>query len=216
MKKNNGFTLIELLVVIFIMAIFAGVAVSSIFSVANTSKIKIDKNKCIELQQIVTDAVKSDSFVLSANHSKIGFITWNYSVDTSNPDNKTILRNLIIRELGTTKVPVPRQNGYAFFVYLLPPYTVTCLPVSDVTKIDTTNFNLSNLTDEFLLNNYPKAKYPQMYVSTYTESPAINPTTGSISDAVLAKPTFLKPGTTPSSTILNTYVGCINIPSDYT
>lgn len=206
MKKNAAFTLVELIVIICIMAIFIGVSVPSMFSWVNSSKKKADSNSCIVLQQIVTDAVKNNNFEISSTDTKIGFITW-----TAN--NKEILRNLIKRELGTARVPVPRQNEYAFFVYLLPPYTVTCFPVSNTSNIDGNDALLNKLTDDYLLKYYPKSKYPQMYSSTYTE----NGNTGSISKPSLQIPTFLSTNdATFNISLVSTYIGCINIPDDFT
>lgn len=208
MKKNNAFTLVELIIVIFITALFMGVAAPSVFSWVNSSKVKVDSNTCIEIQQIVVDSLKGDYFMLSNEHSKLGFLSWNTA-------NKAKLRTILQRELGTATVPVPRRDKHAFFVYLLPPYTVTCFPVTNVTNIDSSSFSLSNLTNDYLLKNFPKSKYPQMYSSSYVETVNAGLTVGSISVPTLQTPTFLKPDASVYNNLINSYVGCINLPEDY-
>ena len=210
MKKTSAVSLVELIVVIFIFALFLGVAVPSMFSWTTSSQVKADFTISLELHQIITDAIKSNDINFS---STTGFLNWDSST-------KTKLRSLIMREMGTSswdKVKIPRQYSYAFFVYLLPPYNVVCLPIDNTTTNFDTSLSFNGVTKELLLERYPKSSYPQMYVSNYTTQidPDTNETYSSVGVPELLIPNILLPNTTPDNDKLNSYVGCLNIKTDY-
>lgn len=209
MKQSRAFSLIELIVVICIMGIFAALAIPSMFSWTESSQIKADIATSLELHQIISDAVKSNDVKFASN---TGLLTWNATA-------KAKLRSLIMREMGTdnyNKVRAPRQNGFAFFVYLLPPYTIVCLPINPTSDFDS-SLSFNGVTEKFLLERYPKASYPQMYTSGFstTIDPDTSETIESIGIPELLMPNILLPYETADATKLNSYIGCLNIKTDY-
>lgn len=203
MTKNKAFTLVEILVVIFIIVIFLGISTPSFFSWTNSSQIKSDNTTCLEIQNILTNAIKS---------KKIAIDESTYSITWSN-DNKNAIRTILGMELQTSsKVPTPKQNMYAFFVYLLPPYSVICLPINNIDYIDTSNLAFDDIvTEQFLLERYPKSQYPQMYESSFID---VDETSISVEKPEISFPTIVElseSDITPN----NSFVGCINVDSDF-
>ncbi len=199
MKKHNAFTLVEILVIIFIIAIFLGISTPSLFSWTKTSQIKSDVSICLEMENIITNAIKSKDIAIKET---------DYSIDWTLA-NKNKLRTILKREMTTSpKVSKPKEDGYAFFVYLLPPYSVICLPINSNQYIDTSDLSFNGVTTDFLLERYPKSNYPQMYTSLYSKD------SNSIGKPTLNFPVVVKPGDSTESN-KNSLIGCINLPTDF-
>ena len=203
MKKNKAFTLVEILVVIFIIAIFLGIATPSFFSWTKSSQIKADFGTCLSIQNIITNAIKSKQI---KTDEKTYSIIWS-------SDNKDKIRTILGREMQTSpKVPNPKQNMCAFFVYLLPPYSVICLPINQINYIDTPNLAFDDIvTENFLLGRYPKSEYPQMYTSPYVD---IDENSISVETPELNFPNIAELSESDTEPD-NSFVGCINVANDF-
>ncbi|MBP5427248.1 MAG: hypothetical protein J6Y29_05100 [Clostridiales bacterium] len=198
MRHKNAFTLIEFIIVLFLFFLFTGLCISSLFSWTRSAQIKSDSSVCSEMKDIITKGIKSND---------IEFEYSDYSI-TWTSENKEKIRQILVSQMGKVStsnpsmVKTPKQDSYAFFVYLMPPYTVICLPVNSVDNIDTVLLE-SSTTDSFLKQRYPNTYYPQIY--TYED--------GNVS---IKHPIILNPDD-DASDIINkpAYIGCINVKSDF-
>lgn len=200
MKHKNAFTMIELLVVLFLFFCFTGLSLTSLFSWSRSTQIKTDASVCLEMKNIITKGIKSN---------RIDFNKDDYAILWTS-DNKSKIRNLLVSEMGKISVSnpnmikKPKQDKYAFFIYLLPPYTTICLPINNVSDIDKSTINFNSATDEFLLQRYSESYYPQMYKYDIDSGKVI-----------FCRPQILKPGDPIIDTLKHSYIGCINVKEDF-
>lgn len=140
--NKKGFTLIELIVVIAIIGVLAGIAAPSIFSYVTASQQKADQVTANNIKNAVNAILYTDNTNRYKDNVKGGIFWTN--------DQKTELRARIGEKLGMGKVkiestnneieknlggaedewsliPRPKENSHAFYMYLLPPYTVMSL-----------------------------------------------------------------------------------------
>lgn len=200
MKHTRAFSLIELLIVLFFFVIFTVLSLSSLFSWIKSAQIKTDYSVALEMKNIIDKGIKSNRIDFNKNDYAI---LWTSS-------NKNKIRNLLVSEMGKISssnpnmVKKPKQNGYAFFVYLLPPYTTICLPIDSIDNIDTSTITFDSATDSFLSQRYSQSHYPQMY--------KYDTTTNTI---VFNRPQILNLNDTVIDSLKHSYIGCINLKEDF-
>lgn len=200
MKHTKAFTMIELLVVLFLFFLFTGLSLTSLFSWTKSTQIKYDASVCLEMKNIISKGIKSN---------RIAFNKDDYAILWTS-DNKENIRSLLVSEMGKISasnpnmIKKPKQDGYAFFVYLLPPYTIICLPVNSINNIDKTTINFNSATNDFLAQRYPQSQYPQMY--------KYDTVSGTV---IFNRPQILAPNATIVDTLKHSYIGCINVTEDF-
>ena len=172
--NKKGFTLTELLVVIAIIGVLAGIATPSIFAYITASQQRADQSSAKQIQAAV-----SLMFALDSSNTYVdnvtGGVMWGH-------DKKTKIRAYIHDKLGTGStaldgvtapsgedseeikylIPRPKENSHAFYMYLLPPYTVVSLRSTSDRLYDGGEIDTSVVNPTYLNARYPQINYAQV------------------------------------------------------
>ena len=202
LRGSKGFTLMELIVVIALIGVLAGIATPSIFSYITSSQQRADQSSAKQIQSAV-----SLMFALDSSNTYVDNVTggvfWGY-------DKKTKIREYIHDKLGTGSyegtptgapsdvtvgdeekylIPRPKENSHAFYMYLLPPYTVVSLQTKNTSAgqelYQKGDIDTSVVNAEYLKERYPQINYAQ--VGTTVNLDAASATWGTATIATVGK-----------------------------
>ncbi len=152
----------------------------------NATKVETNESKQEELENTEETQQRADQSIAAYIRNAICLVV---ATDDANKykdnvkggmfwteEHKTALRDKISEKLGMGKIkaddgneysiiPVPKEKGHAFYVYLLPPYTVVSLKTKDTDAMHSTGKIDNDLflqNPEYLSKRFPIANYGQV------------------------------------------------------